>query len=83
MRVLVALGGNALLEARRTDDRRRTAGQHPHRRRARWPPSPSSTSWCCRTATVPQVGLLALQAAAYKDVEPYPARRARRARRRA
>ena len=31
-----------------------------------------TTSWCSRTATAPRSGLLALQAAAYKEVEAYP-----------
>ena len=72
MRILVALGGNALLEAGRADDGRRAAGERPDRGRGRWPRWPSDHQLVLSHGNGPQVGLLALQAAAYKDVEAYP-----------
>ena len=72
MRIVVALGGNALLQARRADDRRgaarRTCGS-PRRRSRR---SRGEHQLVLSHGNGPQVGLLALQAAAYAEVEPYP-----------
>ena len=69
MRVVVALGGNALLQARRTDD---AEMQRTNVRKA----APALAAIAADHQLVlshgngPQVGLLALQAAAYTDVEP-------------
>ncbi len=71
MRVLVALGGNALLEARRADDRRGPAGERAHRSAALAPVA-AAHQLVLSHGNGPQVGLLALQASAYKDVEAYP-----------
>ena len=73
MRVVVALGGNALLKRGRADDGRATSGPTC----ASPPPAlaavgDASTSWSLSHGNGPQVGLLALQAAAYTEVEAYP-----------
>ena len=71
MRIVIALGGNALLRRGGPDDHRGATPQRPRRgggdRAAR------------RTAQLvvvhgngPQVGLLSLQAEAYQGAEPYP-----------
>ena len=72
MRILVALGGNALLEARRADDGRCPAANVRDAAAGRWRRSQSEHQLVLSHGNGPQVGLLALQAAAYKDVEPYP-----------
>ena len=59
-------------EARRADDRGEPAEQRARRGAGTGRPSRRSTSWSSPTATGPQVGLLALQAAAYHEVDPYP-----------
>ena len=46
--------------------------QRARRRRGRSPRWPRSHQLVLSHGNGPQVGLLALQAAAYKDVEPYP-----------
>ena len=72
MRIVVALGGNALLQARRADDRRgrsaATSGSPPRR----WRRSPREHQLVISHGNGPQVGLLALQGAAYKPDEAYP-----------
>ena len=51
MRIVVALGGNALLQARRADDRRAPARQRPDRGAGARPVADASTSSSSRTAT--------------------------------
>jgi carbamate kinase len=71
MRVVVALGGNALLKR---GEPMTAAAQRANVKHA----APSLAAVATRHQLVlshgngPQVGLLALQAAAYEDVEPYP-----------
>jgi carbamate kinase len=71
MRVVVALGGNALLKR---GEPMTAAAQRANVRQA----APSLAAVASKHQLVlshgngPQVGLLALQAAAYEDVEPYP-----------
>jgi carbamate kinase len=71
MRIVVALGGNALL---RRGEPMTAAAQRANIRAA----APSLAAVASRHQLVlshgngPQVGLLALQAAAYEEVEPYP-----------
>jgi carbamate kinase len=71
MRIVMALGGNALL---RRGEPMTAAAQRANIRAA----APSLASIASRHQLVlshgngPQVGLLALQAAAYEEVEPYP-----------
>jgi carbamate kinase len=71
MRVVVALGGNALLKR---GEPMTAAAQRANVKTA----APSLAAVASRHQLVlshgngPQVGLLALQAAAYEDVEPYP-----------
>ena len=72
MRIVIALGGNALLQARRADDRRAPAGQRPDRGRRPSPGSRGEHELVISHGNGPQVGLLALQGEAYKDVEAYP-----------
>ena len=71
MRVVVALGGNALLkrgEPMTAELQRRTCGSP----RRPWLPSRRSTSWCSPTATVRRSGCWRCRRAAYTDVEAYP-----------
>ena len=70
MRILVALGGNALLKRGEpmTAEVQRANVRTAARRWRRWPGPPARDLPRQR----PQVGLLALQAAAYKEVEAYP-----------
>ena len=58
--------------ARRADDRRGAARQRPHRRAGRWRRSPREHQLVITHGNGPQVGLLALQGAAYKPDEAYP-----------
>ncbi len=71
MRVLVALGGNALLKRGEpmTEDAQRGNIRVAARSLA---PVAEQHQLVLSHGNGPQVGLLALQAAAYKDVEPYP-----------
>ena len=71
MRVLVALGGNALLKRGQpmTDEMQRANIRTAVRALA---PVAASHQLIISHGNGPQVGLLALQAAAYKDVEAYP-----------
>ena len=71
MRVLVALGGNALLKRGEpmTEDVQRANIRVAARALA---PVAEQHQLVLSHGNGPQVGLLALQAAAYKDVEPYP-----------
>ncbi|HEY2814897.1 MAG TPA: carbamate kinase [Acidimicrobiales bacterium] len=71
MRVLIALGGNALLRRGEpmTAEAQRTNVQTAARSLA---PLASQHQLVVTHGNGPQVGLLALQAAAYKDVEAYP-----------
>jgi len=71
MRVLVALGGNALLKRGEpmTEDAQRANIRVAARSLA---PVAEQHQLVLSHGNGPQVGLLALQAAAYKDVEPYP-----------
>ena len=62
MRIVVALGGNALLrrgEPMTVDNQRGTSGSRPRR----WPRSRSEHQLVVTHGNGPQVGLLALQAA--------------------
>ena len=72
MRVVVALGGNALLKRGEP----MTADVQRHNVRGRGPGTGRGrggrTSWCVSHGNGPQVGLLALQASAYEAVEAYP-----------
>src|SRR6478735_2329816 len=71
MRVLVALGGNALLK--RGEPMTAEAQRENIRTAARaLAPVASSHQLVLSHGNGPQVGLLALQAAAYKEVEAYP-----------
>lgn len=71
MRVLVALGGNALLKRGEpmTDEMQRT---NIRTAAAALAPVAEQHQLIISHGNGPQVGLLALQAAAYEDVEPYP-----------
>ena len=71
MRIVVALGGNALLQTRPADDRR---AQRANVRVAaeQLAPIAEGNELVISHGNGPQVGLLALQAAAYEEVEPYP-----------
>jgi carbamate kinase len=72
MRVVVALGGNALLrrgEAPEADVQRRNVERAVERSVA---PIARRHELVVTHGNGPQVGLLALQAAAYRDVRPYP-----------
>ena len=71
MRVLVALGGNALLKRGEpmTEETQRANIRIAARSLA---PVAEQHQLVMSHGNGPQVGLLALQAAAYKDVEPYP-----------
>ena len=71
MRVLVALGGNALLkrgEPMTADAQRANVRTAAHA----LAPVAEHHQLVLSHGNGPQVGLLALQAAAYKEVEPYP-----------
>ncbi len=71
MRILVALGGNALLK--RGEPMTAEAQRANVRTAARaLAPVAEHHQLVLSHGNGPQVGLLALQAAAYKDVEPYP-----------
>ena len=73
MRILVALGGNALLKRGEPMTAEPPAGQRPRRGRGPAPRSPSSTSWCISHGNGPQVGLLALAGARRtRTSRPYP-----------
>ena len=72
MRVVVALGGNALLKRGEPMTAENQRQQRAARPRPRWPPSPTEHELVLSHGNGPQVGLLALQAAAYTEVEPYP-----------
>jgi carbamate kinase len=71
MRVLVALGGNALLKRGQpmTDEMQR---ENIRIAAGALAPVAERHQLIISHGNGPQVGLLALQAAAYKDVEPYP-----------
>ena len=71
MRIVVALGGNALL---RRGQRMTAANQRSNVRVAAQALAPLSREHelVISHGNGPQVGLLALQAASYKEVEPYP-----------
>src|SRR3954453_7781828 len=71
MRILVPLGGNALLKRGEpmTDAAQRANIRVAARSLA---PVAEQHQLVLSHGTGPQVGLLALQAAAYKDVDPYP-----------
>src|SRR4030042_3395609 len=71
MRIVVALGGNALLKRGEpmTADRQRTNVRAAARALA---PLAQKHELVLSHGNGPQVGLLALQAAAYTRVEPYP-----------
>jgi carbamate kinase len=72
MRVVMALGGNALLrrgEAPEADAQRRNVERAVERSVA---PVARRSELVLTHGNGPQVGLLALQAAAYRDVRPYP-----------
>ena len=71
MRIVVALGGNALLKRGEpmTHDVQRA---NIRWRRRLWRLSPQQHQLVLAHGNGPQVGLLALQASAYKDVEAYP-----------
>ena len=71
MRIVVALGGNALL---RRGERPTAAVQRKNVRTAAKALAPvaSAHQLVITHGNGPQVGLLALQAAAYEDVRPYP-----------
>ena len=58
--------------ARRADDRREPARATSASRPRRWRRSRRSTSWSITHGNGPQVGLLALQGAAYNQVRAYP-----------
>ncbi len=70
-RVVVALGGNALLKRGEDDDRRQPAPQRRASPPRRWRRSASSTRLVITHGNGPQVGLLALQELAYEG-EDYP-----------
>ena len=72
MRVVVALGGNALLQRGRAAHGREPARERADRVSRRSRRSRSSTSSSISHGNGPQVGLLALQGSAYTAVEPYP-----------
>ena len=72
MRVVVALGGNALLKRGEPMTAERQRDERAHRRRRRWRRSRADHELVLSHGNGPQVGLLALQAAAYTEVEPYP-----------
>jgi carbamate kinase len=71
MRIVVALGGNALLERGQpmTADQQRA---NVRVAAAQLAPVAEGNDLVVSHGNGPQVGLLALQAAAYEDVEPYP-----------
>jgi len=71
VRVLVALGGNALLKRGQpmTDEMQR---ENVRTAAASLAPIAQAHQLIISHGNGPQVGLLALQAAAYKDVDPYP-----------
>ena len=71
MRIVVALGGNALLQ--RGQPMTATNQRHNVRRAAeQLAPLAKEHELVISHGNGPQVGLLALQAAAYNEVEPYP-----------
>ena len=72
MRVVVALGGNALLRRGEPHDRREPARERRASLRGARSARAASTSWSISHGNGPQVGLLALQGAAYGKVETYP-----------
>ena len=79
MRIVVALGGNALLQAGRADDRRPPAGERPRsRREALAKVATSSTSSIVSHGNGPQVGLLALAGGGLQGRRGLPARHPRR-----
>ena len=71
MRVVVALGGNALLRRGQELSRRPTSARTPARRAARWRRS-RRHELVLAHGNGPQVGLLALQGSAYTAVDTYP-----------
>ena len=71
MRILVALGGNALLKRGEPMTAEAQRAQHPVAAQA-LAPLAAEHQLVLSHGNGPQVGLLALQAAAYTDVEPYP-----------
>ena len=72
MRILVALGGNALLEARRADDGGRPARQHPHRGHVAGTARRATTSSCCRTATARRSACSPCRPRRTRTSRPYP-----------
>ena len=78
MRIVVALGGNALLRRGRAGATPRPAPQRRDRRRRDRRRSPREHEVVVTHGNGPQVGLLALQSEAYRAVDALPARRARR-----
>ena len=72
MRIVVALGGNALLKRGEADDRRGAARATSASRREAMAPVAKEHQLVISHGNGPQVGLLALQGAAYKPDEAYP-----------
>ena len=72
MRIVVALGGNALLKRGEPMTARCAARATSRWQRRHWRRSPRQHQLVLAHGNGPQVGLLALQASAYKDVEAYP-----------
>ena len=70
--IVIALGGNALLQARRADDRREPAPQRPHRRRGAGADRRASTSWSSATATARRSACWRCRARPTTKVETYP-----------
>ena len=72
MRIVVALGGNALLQTRRADDRGESSARNVRIAAEALAPIATEHQLVISHGNGPQVGLLALQGAAYKPDEAYP-----------
>ena len=72
MRVVVALGGNALLKRGRADDRRGPARQRPGRRAGAGRRRRASTSSCSRTATARRSACWRSRRRRTRTSRPYP-----------
>ena len=72
MRVVVALGGNALLKRGEPMTAENAAAQRALGRARRWPPSRTRTSWCSPTATDRRSGCWRCRPRRTREVEPYP-----------
>ncbi len=72
MLVVVALGGNALLKRGDAMTAENQRAQRARRGAARWRRSPSSTSWCSRTATGRRSACSRCRAPPTTPVETYP-----------